>query len=109
MKKFIAAIAATMIMSVSAQASGWTIHQSDSFAQELYNSAKSEGNWDSHTNNEELELMTDCITRYYSETIEYELAQEYLYSMPAYVAEEFNQVIVACYDFVRSNRNTNYL
>ena len=81
----------------------WTDSEMRSFQMSLYRAAKSENNWDEHTTDPGLMLLTECITRYYAETISYPLAQVYLDSMPPERHREFNRVIEQCYEFVRSN------
>ena len=81
----------------------WTDLEMRSFQMSLYRAAKSENNWDEHTTDPGLMLLTECITRYYAETISYPLAEVYLDSMPPERHVEFNRVIEQCYEFVRSN------
>ena len=81
----------------------WTQKEMTDFQMSLYRAAKSENNWDEHTTDPGLMLLTECITRYYAETISYPLAEVYLDSMPPERHREFNLVIGQCYEFVRSN------
>ena len=81
----------------------WTDDEMRNLQMELYRAAKSENNWDGHTTDPGLMLLTECITRYYAETISYPLAQVFLDSMPEERHREFNRVIEQCYEFVRSN------
>ena len=82
----------------------WTDSEFKHFQMELYRAAKSESNsWDELTTDPGLMLLTECIARYYAESISYPLAQVFLDSMPEERHREFNRVIEQCYEFVRSN------
>ena len=110
MKKFITAIAATLLVSTAiVQAQGWTETQRNTFSTELYDAAKSEGNWDDFVTNRELRILSDCITNYYSESLTYDTAYEYLTEMPPTASREFDTVVKRCYEFVLTNKNPDFI